>query len=301
MTPRRSTVGYIFLVGGLSVKERSLLSSVERYDLPLQQSFNMPDMSLPRSGLGCAVLNKVLYVIGGHDGVKSLKVGESLDFGKGSWTWVPQLQVPRRNLALCADESRLYAVGGQVNSNTTLDTLETYDPREGSWQCHKHTMRCARKYGSVCYHNNSLFVVGGNDGTHYLQSCEKYDLRAGKWVSVASLPHPFGANGLTLWNECLATVGGFDSRQCLDLVHLYSPSSDSWTELHVPMSTKRTGLGAVTAGHRLYALGGHSGEDYLETVEMYDGTHWRQLAPLSCKRGAMGIAVLENCYMTNPS
>ena len=303
MTPRKSTVGYIFLIGGLSVKERSLLCSVERYDLPLQQTFKMPDMGLARSGLGCAIIDKVLYVIGGHDGAKCLKIGECMDFGKGIWTWVPQLQVPRRNLGLCADDTRLYAVGGQVNSNTTLDSLETYDRREGLWQSQEATMSCARKYANVCYLDNNLYVVGGNDGTQYLHSCDRYDLRAAKWDSVASLPRPFGANGLVVWNECLAAVGGFDSRQCLDLVHLYSPSSDTWSALSSPMSYRRTGLGAVAAGNRLYALGGHSGEAYLDTVEMYDNdtSSWQQLRSLGCKRGAMGIAVLENCYMTNPS
>ena len=49
---------------------------------PLQQSFKMPDMSLPRSGLGAAIIEKVLYVIGGQDGTKALKIGECLDFGK---------------------------------------------------------------------------------------------------------------------------------------------------------------------------------------------------------------------------
>ena len=299
MTPRKSTVGYIFLVGGLTIKER-LLCSVERYDLPLQQSFKMPDMSLARSGLGCAILEKVLYVIGGHDGTKALKIGECMDFGKGSWTWVPQMHVPRRNLGVCADSSRIYAVGGQVDSNTTLDSLESYDPREGLWKKHAATMTRARKYASVAHLNNGLFVVGGNDGTHYLKCCERYDLRADKWEEMASLPHSFGANGLAVWDNCLYTVGGFDSRQCLDVLYLYWPPSNTWTQLPDPMAHRRTGLGSVTAGHNLYALGGHNGETYLDTVEMYDSDSrgWVKLPPLHYKRGAMAVSVLENCYMT---
>ena len=300
MTPRKSTVGYIFLVGGLTVKER-LLSSVERYDLPLQQSFKMPDMSLARSGLGCAIVDKVLYVIGGHDGTKALKIGECMDFGKGSWTWVPQMDLPRRNLGVCTDNSRIFAVGGQSDSNTTLNSWESYDPREGVWMKHTSTMNRARKYASVCFLNNGLFAVGGNDGTHYLRCCERYDLRADKWEKIAPLPHAFGANGLAVWDNCLYTVGGFDSRQCLDVLYLYWPPSNSWTELPHPMGHRRTGLGAVTAGHSLYAFGGHNGETYLDAVEMYDSDTrgWVKLPPLHYKRGAMAVSVLENCYMTS--
>ena len=59
-------------------------------------------------------------------------------------------------------------------------------------------------------------------------------------------------------------------------------------------------LGVVTAGHSLYALGGHNGETYLDTVEMYDSDTrgWAKLPPLHYKRGAMAVSVLENCYMT---
>lgn len=298
MTPRKSTVGYIFLVGGLTVNERPLCS-VERYDLPLQQSFKMPDMILPRSGLGSTIMNKILYVIGGHDGTKALKIGECMDFGKGSWTWVKQMHVPRRNLGVCNDTSKIYAVGGQQDIGTTLDSLESYDPREGIWKSHPSTMFKTRKYASVCHLNDGLFVVGGNDGTHYLKCCERFDLRAEKWEQIAPLPHAFGANGLTVWDNCLYTVGGFDSRQCLDMLYLYWPPSNTWSQLPDMMKDRRTGLGAVTACNNLYALGGHSGETYLDTVEMYDSDAraWTNLSPLHYKRGAMAVSVLENCYM----
>ena len=301
MTPRKSTVGYIFLVGGLTLKEKQLCS-VERYDLPLQQSFSMPDMSLARSGLGCAIMNKVLYVVGGTDGIKALKVGESMDFGKGFWHWMPHLKTPRRNLGLCSDDIRLYAVGGQVDSNTTLDSMETCDPREGIWYKFGAGMSKPRKYASVCHLNSSLYVVGGHDGSRYLKCCERFDIRACKWDTVAELPHAsgLGANGLTVWNDTLVTVGGFDSRQCLDVSYQYDPAGDTWSGSPGVMGCRRTGLGAVTAGNRLYALGGHSGESYLDSVEVLDGESgtWRDLAPLHCRRGAMGVSVLENCYMT---
>ena len=55
----------------------------------------------------------------------------------------------------------------------------------------------------------SLFVVGGNDGSGYLDTCERYDLRTGKWEEIASLPHAFGANGLAIWDDKVVAVGKF--------------------------------------------------------------------------------------------
>ena len=298
MTPRKSMVGYIFLVGGLTVREKHL-QSVERYDLPLQQSFAMPDMTVARSGLGTAILNKKLYVVGGHDGNCVLKTGECLDFGKGSWTWVMQLSHPRRNLGFCTDNTRMFAVGGQVDSTTTLNSVEAFDPREGLWKLIA-PLEQARKYANVVTYKNCLYVVGGNCGKDYLQSCERYELRMDKWVQIPSLPKNFGANGLTVYDNKIVTVGGFDSRQCLDTSFAFNDLTNVWELLPGNTSSRRTGLGAVTAGHKLYALAGHSGENYLNTVEVYNPQmkSWDTLSPLHYHRGAMGVAVLENCYMT---
>lgn len=51
-----------------------------------------------------------------------------------------------------------------------------------------------------------------------------------------------------------------NTMECLDL------ESGSWTQL-TPMNTHRHGLGVAVLGGPLYAVGGHDGWSYLNTVE----------------------------------
>ena len=50
-------------------------------------------------------------------------------------------------------------------------------------------------------------MFGGNDGSHYLKSCERYDIRANKWEVIAELPMCVGAHTSTVWNDSIVTMG----------------------------------------------------------------------------------------------
>lgn len=48
----------------------------------------------------------------------------------------------------------------------------------------------------------------------------------------------------------------------------------------------------------LYAVGGHDGWSYLNTVERWDpqASQWSYVAPMSSQRSTVGVAVLNNKY-----
>ena len=61
-------------------------------------------------------------------------------------------------------------------------------------------------------------------------------------------------------------VGGRDGLKTLNTVECYDPIHRVWSP--VPsMSTHRHGLGVCVLGGPLYAVGGHDGWSYLNTVE----------------------------------
>ena len=57
-----------------------------------------------------------------------------------------------------------------------------------------------------------------------------------------------------------------------------------------------TGVGVL--GGPLYAVGGHDGWSYLNTVERWDpqARQWSYVAPMSTSRSTVGVAVLNNRY-----
>lgn len=73
-----------------------MLKSVERYDLRLDEWTPVPEMSVCRSGPGIAVLDGVMYVIGGFDGLVNLKSAEIYRPDDEVWTSISDMHVPRR-------------------------------------------------------------------------------------------------------------------------------------------------------------------------------------------------------------
>jgi len=61
------------------------------------------------------------------------------------------------------------------------------------------------------------------------------------------------------------------------------------------MSTHRHGLGVAVLEGPMYAVGGHDGWSYLNTVERWDpqARQWNFVATMSTPRSTVGVAVLS--------
>ena len=64
-------------------------------------------------------------------------------------------------------------------------------------------------------------------------------------------------------------TGGFDDNYSLDTCERYSPKTQKWESVF-RLSCPRGGVGLAALGGRLYAVGGHDGKNYLNSVEAYD-------------------------------
>nr|CAI5830282.1 unnamed protein product [Callosobruchus analis] len=64
----------------------------------------------------------------------------------------------------------------------------------------------------------------------------------------------------------LLVVGGRDDLKTLNTMECLDLETGTWTQL-APMNTHRHGLGVAVLGGTLYAVGGHDGWSYLNTVE----------------------------------
>jgi hypothetical protein len=54
---------------------------------------------------------------------------------------------------------------------------------------------------------NSLFVIGGNDGTSFLNSCEHYDPLTNKWSYVPPMSRPRAGIGAAVVDGILYVAG----------------------------------------------------------------------------------------------
>ena len=62
------------------------------------------------------------------------------------------------------------------------------------------------------------------------------------------------------------SIGGRDGLKTLNYVECYDPKTGEWTKLP-PMLTHRHGVGVAVLDGPMYAIGGHDGWSYLNTVE----------------------------------
>lgn len=132
--------------------------------------------------------------------------------------------------------------------------------------------------------------------------------------------------GVAVLDNKLYVVGGRDGLKTLNLVECYDTKTKLWT-LMPPMSTHRHGLGEdfflmdVTVFQQfeslariflflfcvgvgvlegpMYAVGGHDGWSYLNTVERWDpqARQWSYVAPMSTQRSTVGVCVLNNRFV----
>ena len=98
--------------------------------------------------------------------------------------------------------------------------------------------------------------------------------------------------------ELVFAVGGGCSGDAISSVEMFDPlgTSNDW-RLVTPMSKRRCGVGVAVLNQQLYAIGGHDGVSYLNTVERYDPiiNQWfMDVAPTTSCRTSVGVAVLDN-------
>ncbi|RXM97079.1 Kelch-like protein 8 [Acipenser ruthenus] len=63
--------------------------------------------------------------------------------------------------------------------------------------------------------------------------------------------------------------GGFDDNSPLSSVERFDPRTNCW-EYVAELTTPRGGVGVATIMGKIFAVGGHNGNVYLNTVEAYD-------------------------------
>lgn len=73
-----------------------------------------------------------LWVVGGSDGVSSLRSTEICDSDLNSWTFGPALNMPRANVSAVSTNGSLYAIGG-FSGKKFLNTIEVLAHGRSEW------------------------------------------------------------------------------------------------------------------------------------------------------------------------
>lgn len=235
LTVPRSGLGAVFLkglfyaVGGRNTSPGSSYDSdwVDVYNPATEHWRPCSPMSTPRHRLGVAVMDGLLYAVGGSASSEYHKTVECYDTERDTWTSVASMGCARLGVGVAVVNRLLYAVGG-FDGARRIASVECYHPENNCWN-EVAPMNIARSGAGVAALNQYIYVVGGYDGSQQLASVERYDTERDVWELAAPVQTARSALSLTVLNNKLYALGGYDGTAFLDIVEVYDPATNTWT------------------------------------------------------------------------
>ncbi|XP_061752876.1 actin-binding protein IPP isoform X1 [Nerophis ophidion] len=305
MRPRRKARKYLYAIGGYirlqggRWNDNRALSCVERFDTFNQYWTTVSSLHQARSGLGVAVMEGMIYVVGGEKDSMIFDCTERYDPVTKQWAAVASLNFPRCGVGVCPCNGALYAFGGWIGSEIGK-TMERYDPEDNKWEVIGYMMS-PRYYFGCCELQGLIYVVGGiSEESRELRSTDTYDPISRRWSALPVMVTRRAYVGVACLNNCIYAVGGWNQSQgALETVEKYCPEEEKWFQV-APMSNPRAGVSVSVVNGLLYAVGGRAASrDFsapvtVDCVEIYDPhlDTWTEVGNMITSRCDGGLAVL---------
>lgn len=91
-----------------------------------------------RLGVGVAVVNRIMYAIGGFDGVIRHSSAERYHPERNEWTYIKPMKIGRSGAGVAAYNQYIYVVGG-FDGKRQLSSVERFDTDTETWfTCRKN-------------------------------------------------------------------------------------------------------------------------------------------------------------------
>eukprot|EP00747_Dinoflagellata_sp_TGD_P119862 gnl/TRDRNA2_/TRDRNA2_173104_c2_seq2.p1 gnl/TRDRNA2_/TRDRNA2_173104_c2~~gnl/TRDRNA2_/TRDRNA2_173104_c2_seq2.p1 ORF type:complete len:499 (-),score=94.72 gnl/TRDRNA2_/TRDRNA2_173104_c2_seq2:53-1363(-) len=252
----------------------------------------LPPMPTARRWCAAAAFAGMLYVFGGHDGIRYLSSAERLNLVSGEWETLPPMPTAREGCAAVAAQGMLHVFGGS-HGDHALDTVERLHPSAGGWWESLMPMPMARDACAAASDGGQVYLFGGRNSGAFLALAERFDPLSGSWEELAPMPTARLGCAAAAAKGSLYVFGGHGDGRALAVVERFSKDTGQWESLSA-MPTARVGCAATSSGGRLYVFGGHDGGQVLGASESFDPVtgQWRRLPVVPTPRYACtGAAV----------
>ena len=236
--------------------------AVEVYDLRTGQWSDLPNLPEPRHRLALAVVDDVLYAIGGAKGVNPKRAVETvyaLDLKAGRaarWQTRAALPAPRSALRAEVIGGKIYVVGGIGPGNAAKAWV--YDPQADRWSAIAD-LPTTREHLMTAALGGRLYAIGGRQGARNVAVVEVYDPAADRWQRAADMPTPRSGGTAVVAGDRVHVLGGEDPSTWGGRVYrsheIYDPASDGWTAAP-PLPRPLHGVQGVYDRGRIVLFGG---------------------------------------------
>ena len=223
------------------------------------------------------------------------------------WRRLPDC--PSSNSALVMIEGRLTTVGGGGYGRPTNSLASlTGEDKDSKWVELFPRMPTARYLlAAVCRGRNVIAAGGYGGGGRSVSAVEILDTGLRQWSSAASLPHPMYRASITVCEDLLYLLGGWDrngrytlsvlTSSITDLLHQQQETANQSTVWRRTADAPYYWSTAVSVGGQLLAIGGcdEHGKD-TSAIVGYDPTSdsWQDMGHMATPRYATLVAVLPS-------
>lgn len=288
--------GKIYLIGGTLFENRRGpygLSTVEVFDTQTNTWQHVAEMPTPRASAGAAVVDGVIYVCAGYNGIdnhaanlKFLDIVEAYNPQTDTWTRKQDMPTARVQFGIGAVDGKIYAMGGtvhffeiQAGVPGRLALVEVYDPATDIWR-KRANMPTKRDGLGVGVVNNRIYAIGGNGwpqgirGGPFLMDIEMYDPHTHRWQQKPKMLELRTSFSTVVGGDDIYLIGGFTGEagnlRELATVAVYHPQTETWREIPA-MPVPIRPLGAAAVGGKIYVFGGiGEGREFVPDVWVYD-------------------------------
>ncbi|XP_008804154.1 uncharacterized protein LOC103717508 [Phoenix dactylifera] len=272
-------------------KIQQLKDRVEELESKLNPSKYLVDGISSNSVKQYLSLEKVIYLIGGFNGISWLSSLDSFSPSRDTLTPLKQMGCARSYASAAALNDNIFVFGGG-DGNSWFHTVECYNQRNDEWTMCPHLNRAKGSLAGATL-NDKIYAIGGGDGCECFSDVEMFDPVLGRWISSQSMLQKRFAPAAAELDGVLYAVGGYDGRGYLLSAERYDPREGLWTRLP-SMNTRRGSHSLSVFNDKLYATGGYDGEKMVSSVETFD-PHlgaWMIKEPMNVVRGYGAAAVL---------
>ncbi|KAF4517544.1 hypothetical protein B566_EDAN005108 [Ephemera danica] len=243
--------GVFYAVGGRNNSPGSNYDSdwVDKYTPANNQWKPCRPMSVPRNRVGVAVMDCLLYAVGGSAGCECHRSVERYDPEEDRWTMVAPMHQARLGVGVAVVNRLLYAIGG-YDGKERLNSAECYHPENDAWNMIA-PMKTFRSGAGVAALGSMIYVVGGYDGERQLNTVERYNTENNTWEQVAPMSEARSALSVTVLDGKLYAMGGYGGhgQSFLSVVEVYDPGKNEW-ELGQPLTCGRSGHASAVSYHQ---------------------------------------------------
>jgi N-acetylneuraminic acid mutarotase len=196
----------------------------------------------------------------------------------GTWNQKANIPTARLFASSCELEGKVYVIGGAQSLNSSLNTIDVYDPATDTWDTTKTDMPTARAELCVATVNGKIYAIGGttsHNGPTIFGTVEEYNPTTDSW-DTNKQPMPTARKGTAcavIDNKIYVAGGSAASFNPSNILEVYDPATDNWTPKANMLAARYYPQGAVL-NDTFYVSGGIIGSPWTGQIEVqkYDPT-----------------------------